>query len=100
MADPASNMPRTRIRNERLETRVTAAQKILIEQAAALQGRSVTDFVLTSVQDAARRAIEDHQRLDLTVRDSRAFVEALINPPPPNERLRETVHRYRKVTGV
>lgn len=100
MAEPALNTPRARVRNERLEARVTAEQKILIEQAAALQGRSVTDFVLTSVQDAARRAIEDHQRLDLTVRDSQAFVEALINSPPVKDRLRETVRRYRQATGV
>jgi uncharacterized protein (DUF1778 family) len=100
MAEPASKTPHTRVRNERLETRVTAEQKILIEQAAALQGRSVTDFVLASVQDAARRAIEDHHRFDLTVRDSQAFVEALINPAPVNDRLRETVRRYRQTTGV
>ena len=40
----------------------------------------MTDFVLSSVQEAARRAIEEHQRLDLSVRDSEAFVEALLNP--------------------
>lgn len=85
---------------ERLEARVTAEQKRLIEQAAALQGRSVTDFVLSSVQDAARRAIEEHQRLELSARDSQAFVEALLNPPPPNDRLRETVARYRSVMGL
>ena len=90
----------TRARAERLEARVTAEQKRLIEQAAALQGRSVTDFVLSSVQDAARRAIEEHQRLELSVRDSQAFVEALLNPPPPNDRLRETVARYRRTMGV
>lgn len=90
----------TRTRAERLEARVTAEQKRLIEQAAALQGRSVTDFVLSSVQDAARRAIEEHQRLELSVRDSQAFVEALLNPPPPNDRLRETVERYRRTMGV
>jgi uncharacterized protein (DUF1778 family) len=100
MAEPALNTPRARVRNERLETRVTADQKNLIEQAAALQGRSVTDFVLTSVQEAAQRAIEEHQRLDLSVRDSQAFVEALINPPPVNDRLRKTVRRYRQATGV
>jgi uncharacterized protein (DUF1778 family) len=83
-----------------LETRVTADQKNLIEYAAALQGRTVTDFVLTSVQDAARRAIEEHQRIDLSVRDSQAFVEALLKPWPANDRLRETVRRYRQVTGV
>ncbi len=100
MAEPALNTPRTRVRNERLETRVTAEQKNLIEQAAALQGRSVTDFVLTSVQDAARRAIEEHQRLNLSVRDSQAFVDALLNPPPVNDRLRDTVRRYRQAIGV
>lgn len=90
----------TRARAERLETRVTTEQKRLIEQAAALQGRSITDFVLSSVQDAAKRAIEEHQRLELSVRDSQAFVEALLNPPPPNDRLRETVARYRRTMGV
>ena len=100
MAKPASKPPRGRLRGERLETRVTADQKSLIERAAALQGRTVTDFVLTSVQDAARRAIEEHQRIDLSVRDSRAFVDALIKPRPVNDRLRDTVRRYRRATGL
>jgi uncharacterized protein (DUF1778 family) len=60
----------------------------------------VTNFVLTSMQDAARRAIEEHQQLELTVRDSHAFVEALLKPKPVNARLRETVRRYRAITSV
>jgi uncharacterized protein (DUF1778 family) len=99
MAEPALDTRRTRVRNERLETRVTAYQKSIIEQAAALQGRSVTDFVLTSVQEAARRAIEEHQRLELSARDSLAFVEALLDPRPVNDRLRDTVRRYRQATN-
>lgn len=79
---------------------MTADQKSLIERAAALQGRTVTDFVLSSVQEAARRAIEEHQRLDISVRDSEAFVEALLNPQPVNDRLHDTVRRYRQATGV
>lgn len=94
------SLPPSRRRSERLEARVTAEQKALIEHAAALQGRSITDFVLTSVQDAAKRAIEEHQVITLTLNDSQAFVEALLNPPPPNERLKETVRRYRDVTGI
>lgn len=91
---------RSRPRSQRLEARVTADQKHLIERAAALQGRTVTDFVLSSVQEAARRAIEEHQRLELSLRDSEAFVDAMLNPPPVNERMRDTVRRYRLVTGV
>src|SRR6266487_2269048 len=100
MANVVSRTPRGRAKAERLETRVTAEQKNLIERAAALQGRTLTDFVLTSVQDAARRAIAEHQQLQLSVRDSAAFVDALLNPKPVNVRLRETVRRYRQVTGV
>jgi uncharacterized protein (DUF1778 family) len=100
MVQSAVHPPRGRVRGERLETRVTADQKSLIERAAALQGRTVTDFVLSSVQEAARRAIEEHQRLELSVRDSETFVEALLNPQPVNDRLRDTVRRYRQTTGV
>src|SRR5438034_2408484 len=100
MTESATPPPRGRVRGERLEARVTADQKSLIERAAALQGRTVTDFVLSSVQEAARRVIEEHQRLDLSVRDSEAFVEALLNPQPVNNRLRDTVRRYRRATGV
>jgi uncharacterized protein (DUF1778 family) len=98
MTKPAAKL--SRVRGERLETRVTAAQKSLIERAAALQGRTVTDFVLTSVQEAAHRAIEEHQRFELSLRDSEAFVRALMDPQPVNARLRETVRRYRKATGT
>ena len=100
MPNAASRSTSGRARAERLETRVTAEQKSLIERAAALQGRTVTDFVLTSVQDAARRAIEEHNQLTLSVRDSEAFVDALLNPKPVNDRLRETVRRYRERAGV
>ena len=43
-------------RGARLEVRVSAAQKSLLQHAAALSGRTLTEFVVTSAQDAARRA--------------------------------------------
>ena len=100
MANAVPKSASGRTRGERLEARVTAEQKSLIERAAALQGRTLTDFVLTSVQDAARRAIEEHHQLALSVRDSEAFVDALMNPQPVNDRLRDTVRRYREKAGV
>jgi len=50
-----------RTRGERLEARITAEQKTLIQRAAELEGRSVTDYVIASVQEAARRTVEAHQ---------------------------------------
>ena len=89
-----------RARGERLEARVTSQMKAMIEQAAALEGRTVTDFMLMSVREAAQIVIENHARLDITVRDRQAFVDAFLNPQPVNDRLRDTVRRYRDLTGV
>ena len=100
MAEPSKTTSSDRVRGERLETRVTVNQKRLIEHAAALQGRTVTDFVLTSVQDAAHRAIEEYQHLELSMRDSKAFIQALVDPQPVNDRLRDTVRRYRQRSGA
>ena len=78
---------------ERLETRVTYEQKQLIERAAKLEGRSITDFVLAATQAAARQVIQEHEVLRLTTKDREVFVSALLNPPEPNAKLREAVRR-------
>jgi uncharacterized protein (DUF1778 family) len=77
MLTAVSRSPRGRARNQHLEARMMAEQKMPIESAAALRGRMATDFVPTSVQHAAPRAIEEHQQLELAVRISQAFVEVL-----------------------
>ena len=41
-----------------------------------------------------------NQQIELSVRDSRAFVDALLDSRPVNDRLRETVRRYREATGT
>lgn len=78
---------------------MTVEQKGLIEHAAALQGRTVTDFVLTSVQEAARRAIEEYEVIRLSIQDSRTFAEALLNPRKPSARMREKAARHHSVLG-
>jgi uncharacterized protein (DUF1778 family) len=99
MKNAASKEAQARACAQRLEMRVTSERKRLIERAAALQGRTVADFLLTSVREAARRAIEAHEPLALSVRDSQAFVEALLDPKPVNDRLGETVRRCRETTA-
>lgn len=91
--------PIDRTRGERLEARITADQKALIQRAAELEGRSVTDYVVSSVQDAAKRTVEAHEVIVLSAADSRAFVDALLNPPQVNSRLRDSVRRYRAKSG-
>jgi uncharacterized protein (DUF1778 family) len=87
-------------RSERFDARLSAADKQLLDRAAELTGRSLTEFVLGSAREAAQRTIERYEVMVLTdPRDQAAFVDAMLNSPAPNRRLRQAFQRYRRATG-
>jgi uncharacterized protein (DUF1778 family) len=92
----ARTTPETTTASERLEARIPRATKALLVKAAALQGSTLTDFVLASAADAARRVIRDHEVLELSARDQAAFAADLLDPPEPTPLLREAARRYRR----
>jgi uncharacterized protein (DUF1778 family) len=84
----------------RLEARISQETKALVQKAADLEGRTLTDFVVASVQAAAYRVIEHHQTLKLSIEDGEAFVDAILNPPKPNEALKSAALRYKQTMSV
>jgi uncharacterized protein (DUF1778 family) len=86
-------------RSSRLDLRVAPDEKDIIERAATLTGSNTTDFVRSTVLAAAREAIRTHEVIKLTAEGSRIFVEALINPPQPNEHLRALAREFGEVLG-
>ena len=58
-------------------------------KAARIQGSTLTEFVVKSAVEAAKRTVREDEFVELTQRDRRAFVEALLNAPAPNARLRK-----------
>jgi uncharacterized protein (DUF1778 family) len=91
-----ASLTTTRQRDRRLEARITPDQKELIERAARVQGRTVTDFVVSALQEAAKQAIADHTVWKLTEEQQEAFIGALMDPPAPSRKLREAYKRFRK----
>lgn len=81
----------------RLEATMTEEQKALLVEAAQLTGRSLSDFVVNSSVEAAKRTIEEHQIIQLSQRDQERFVEALLNPPEPAENLKVAAMWYKEV---
>ena len=65
----------------RLEARISPDLHLILKRAAEVQGRTVTDFVVSAVQDAAQRAIEQAEVIRLTLADQRCFAQALLAPP-------------------
>ena len=87
-------------RSERLEARISKAQKAFFVRAATVQGRSLTDFLIASVQEAAERALRAHDVLTLSERDRKLFVAALVKPATPGKALRQAVKHYKQRTGI
>lgn len=85
-----------KIRDARLEARVTTGQKALLQQAAALSGRTLSEFVVASAHEAATRVIQDHETIRLSRAEQVAFVNALLKPRAPTARLRKAAAKYRQ----
>ena len=90
-------MARTpQVKRDRMHLRLDARTKRKLERAAAYEETSVSDFVLANAVAAAERVIDSHEKIALSAKDWDLFYDALINPPEPNEKLKEAARRYRE----
>lgn len=72
----------------RFDTRLSREQKNIFERAAILGGyRSLTDFVILTVQKKAKEIIQERERIIASNRDSEIFFDAIANPDKPNTEL-------------
>lgn len=83
-------------RAERLGFRLDGETKDLIERAAYLSRRKISDFCVTALRETARRTVVEHETLELSDRDRKAFFEALINPPKPSKRLARALSAHKQ----
>jgi uncharacterized protein (DUF1778 family) len=84
-------------RQARIEARVSAKQKRLFERAAEIEGVTLTDFAISSMRRAAVGLLQEYTKIELSEHSQRAFVNALMNPPEPNQALREAARAYSRM---
>lgn len=84
----------------RLEARIDPDLHDLLKRAAEIQGRTMTDFVVSAVQEAAQRAIEQAQVIRLSRTDQETFAQALLSPPSPSPALKRAFARRRKLIAA
>jgi uncharacterized protein (DUF1778 family) len=83
------------LKRERIELRVGASAKELIQRAMAVTGLTAGDLAY----EGARRVLDEHERMVLTGADREAFLDALSNPPQPSEKLIAALRRHRDLIG-
>lgn len=81
----------------RFDAKIPKVQKELFEYAASLGGyRTLTDFIINTVQEKATAIIQEHHTILASEKDREIFFNALTNPVGPNQKLRDTAERYKK----
>lgn len=82
--------------NARFDTRLSIEQKQFFERAAVLGGyRSLTDFVLSTVQEKAKHIVEEREQVIASQKDSEVFFNAVMNAEKPNKDLTDAVKNYK-----
>lgn len=87
-------------RGARLEARISPSQKSVLQRAAALSGRTLSEFVVASAQEAASKVIQAHDVTRLSRAEQTAFVKALLTPAAPGAGLRKAAAAYKKRRGL
>ena len=84
----------------RLEARISTDLHAMLKRAAEIQGRTMTDFVVSAVQLAAQEAIEKAEVIRLSLADQECFAQALLAPPRPAPALKRAFARRRKLISA
>ena len=83
----------------RLEARLPSDVHALLKRAAEIEGRTLTDFVVSAAREAACRTIEQTEIIRLSVEDQRQIAEGLLHPPEPTAALKRAFKKRRELFG-
>ena len=89
-------MPITQKRRERIACRIKPEDKSKIAGAAELMGLSTSEFLVSKAIEAADEILHSHQTIILSERDWDLVMDAIGNPPEPNEALKKAAARFKE----
>lgn len=81
--------------NDRIDVRISKEQKELIKYASELKGfKNLTEFVVFCVSNEATKIIIENNQILKSIEDKKVFLNALLNPPKPNAKLKKAQLNY------
>lgn len=79
----------------RFDARLPKEQKNFFEKAAYLGGyRSLTDFIILTVQEKAKEIMKEKEQIIASEKDSEIFFDAITNPKKPSKALKQALKAY------
>lgn len=85
------------LKKQRIDLRLNEDDKHMIEEAAAMTNQSISQFMVSTASERAAEVIDQHRRLLLNEESWNLIMDAIINPPAPNDRLKRAANRLREL---
>ncbi|EEY7880594.1 DUF1778 domain-containing protein [Escherichia coli] len=85
------------LKKQRIDLRLNEDDKHMIEEAAAMTNQSISQFMVSTASERAAEVIDQHRRLLLNEESWNLVMDAITNPPVPNERLKRAAKRLREL---
>lgn len=83
----------------RLEARIPQDVHSLLKRAAEIEGRTLTDFVVSAARTAAFETVERTEVIRLSGDASVMLAGLLLDPPPANEAMAHALQQHKKLFG-
>ena len=83
--------------SDRIDVRISKDQKEFVKYASELRGfKNLSEFVVYCINNEANNIVKDYNLIVKTVEDKKIFLNALLNPPTPNSKLKKAQVNYQK----
>ena len=85
------------LKKQRIDLRLNEDDKHMIEEAAAMTNQSISQFMVSTASERAAEVIDQHRRLLLNEESWNLVMDAITNPPVPNDRLKRAANRLQEL---
>lgn len=86
-------------KDERIELRVSSADKRIFQKAQKLSGdKSFSSFIVRVVKQKAEEIVAKNDRILASEKDRKVFFDAVFSQTKPNKNLVEAAKRYKSKT--
>ncbi|MEK7832004.1 MAG: DUF1778 domain-containing protein [Acidobacteriota bacterium] len=91
-------MPIAKLQTMQLELNIPSSLGALLAEAAKLKNSSTTEFALAALEKEAQAVVENPQVIQLSLRDSEAFLAALDEDSEMNQPLLNALNRHHQMS--
>ncbi|NLD38714.1 MAG: DUF1778 domain-containing protein [Desulfatiglans sp.] len=88
------------LKSDRINIRLSGTVKTLLERAASVEGKTVSNYILNSALERAEETVRKHDTISLNAKNSEIFLNALSGDISFNKKLSDVLKEHsRRITS-